>query len=353
MFFLKLDGADLKRVLQVAAEKKIEAERAARLAFLKGLRFLAKDGAEIKQKPIKQEVQEYIRQHWAQETDTQIGEALGYGSGSIRNFRLNMGLLRKRGPRFPHKKSTEPSGVGALSPRQQRREQLEALIREHWQTKSDADIGRLMDPVASRMIVRARRLALGLKNPRGKRTGIIREMIEPTEFERMVIHEGYTMAEYIRFKNIHCSRERLRQVAEDLGLKHSPEDRAPEWLLVRKARGLGNLNLADREWLAERLSKAPSVASLAAELEVSEHSLYFFIRHFKLTHPSIRKYGTMTVELVCAKCDTKFTRLKRHVDREVKRVNGKEPEFFCSASCGGQFNHERSERRKAAAQQTQ
>lgn len=146
------------------------------------------------------------------------------------------------------------------------------------------------------------------------------------------------MTEYLRLKNFHCSRQRIEQVAVELGLKHSPQDRAPEWEFMRKARKLGNLDFANREWLAERLSKAISIASLAAELGVDEENLYFFIRGFKLTHPLIRKYGTMTVDLVCAQCGGGFKRLKRWVDQAHKRATGKVPEFFCSTSCVGKRN---------------
>ena len=415
MFFLKLEGDDLERLLKLAAEKKgTPVERLARLAFLNGLRLLAKADSDIeidakvqvirgrRRRKSLEEVQAYIREHWEQETDAQMGEALGYGWGRIRSARLEMGLLREKGK----SNTTRPSPP---SPRKQRRERLNALIREHWGTKDDAEIGRLMSPVASLATVRQHRLALGLKKKGAgsphqehldalirehwetkddaeigrlmspplsrpsvfnrrcelglkkvqgstarKAVGeVVRVVVEPAEFERMVLREGYTMTEYLQHKDLKCTRERLRQIAEELGLKHSPRDRAPEWALIRLARKLGNINLANREWLGERVAAATSMVALASELRIQERDLFIFIRGFKFTHPSFRKHGAETVNLVCAKCGTKFTRLKKSVDWRKKQANGHALDFYCSALCAGKYDRiaarERRKKEKSPA----
>jgi hypothetical protein len=99
VFFLKLEGRDLERLLKLAADKKgTPVERLARLAFLKGLRLLAKADAETiatevspEKRPYKlrkplEEIQAYIRANWEQQTDEQMGEALGYGFSHIRQW---------------------------------------------------------------------------------------------------------------------------------------------------------------------------------------------------------------------------------------------------------------------------
>ncbi len=238
----------------------------------------------------------------------------------------------------------EDSNPSSWEEEQQKRS---SLIREHWQTKSDVEIGKLLDPPLGRSGVHRLRLQLGLKRKRG--TPIKKEcrgIIDREEFERMITQEGYTMREYFREKNISWSTQRMGQLAEELGVRHAPQDRTFEWKLWRKARHLGNINLAKREWLEEQLLQAVSLQFLAASIGIDEYSLHFFVRSFGLTHPSIRKYGVMTVDLVCKKCGTPFPRLKRWVDRRIKNANGRELEFFCSNSCSGQYNKERAAERK-------
>lgn len=371
MFFLKLEGDDFERLLKLVADKKgTPVERLARLAFLKGLRLLAKADTETdtsdllgekqsytRRKPI-EETKAYIREHWQQETDEQMGTALGYGWGRIRDFRCEMGLLRPKGRRAKPTSTSTTEGERSASrtdKRNQKFAQLDALIREHWETKDDGDIGRMLEPSVSRIKVRARRFELGLKKVQGakrdKAVGrSIREVVDGEEFERMVLREGYTMTEYLKIKNLTCTRERLRQVAEDLGLKHSSEDRAPEWALIHRARKLGNLNLANRKWLAEKVAAATSMLALAAELKLAERDLFLFIRAFKFTHLSFRKHGVETVKLLCAKCGTPFTRLKRWVDQRRRNANGHEHEleFYCSVSCAGKYDRTASRKRREA-----
>lgn len=371
MFFLKVEDNNLERLLKVVAKKKrAPVERLAQLALLKGLRLLEKVDAETvvaevskerrhnsRPKPLKK-VQEHIREHWQQQTDEQMGEALGYGFARIRDFRRELGLLRPKGRRGILSQVSVASSVKLLSREEKRNQkfaQLDALIREHWETKDDGDIGRMLEPNVGRMKVRARRYELGLKKVQGAKRGKVmggmtREVVDAEEFERMVLREGYTMTEYLKIKNLTCTPERLRQVAEDLGLKHSPEDRAPEWALVRRARRLDNLNLANREWLANKVATATSIAALAAELKLAERDLFIFIRKFELTHFSFRKYGTETVTLVCAKCGAEFVRLRSWVDQRCRRANEQEHklQFYCSVSCAGKYDRSAARKRREA-----
>lgn len=367
MIFLKLDGDDLKRLLKLAADKKgTPVERLARLAFLKGLRLLAKADTETDSSDLLGERQPrtrripvevtktYIREHWQQETDAQIGAALGYGWGRIRDFRREMGLLRPKGRRDTSTSvaTGEPS-VTRSDTRNQKYERLDALIREHWEKKGDWEIGRMLEPNVSGSRIRQRRYELGLKKVQGeKRDKVVCEtvsgVIDAAEFERMVLREGYTMTDYLQHKNLTCTRERLRQVVEQMGLKHSPHEREPEWPLIRRARKVGNLNLANREWLAPRVASHESMAALSSELGIEDTDLFFFIRAFKLTHPSFRKHGAETVNLVCAKCDTEFVRLKKWVEKRSRQANGRgqEPEFYCSVPCAGKYDRAASAMRR-------
>lgn len=289
--FFKLEGRKLELLRKLAAEKGVSLKGAAQLVFVEGVRLLA---------------------------------------------------------------STDAGTAKLLTVTQLKALRLEALIREHWETKLDGEIGCLAEPHVSSAVVRYHRLRLGLGKA-GKVSGqtrsrALREGIDGEEFERMITHDGYTMVDYLRLKNFRCTRQRLEQVVNQMELKHTPLDRAPEWALKRRARQLGNPNLAEKEWLAERLSETVSIASLAAELGVSEYNLFFFIRRFGLTHPQFRKRGVVTVDLVCAQCGQKFKRLQRYINlatKNAKNANGRPITFYCNTSCSG--TSRRKEMRKEHA----
>lgn len=184
MFFIKLEDSNLEHLLKLSAEKKMRVERLAQLAFLKGLRLLAKDDAEIETAPPEviyhgrlstEQIEAHIREHWQQKTDKEMGAVFGYGRAYVGNIRRAMGLTRKKG-RPQDESVAEPSQTKRLS-RKQRHEQLDALIREHWETKDDAEIGCLMEPPAHRQSVFSRRRKLGLKRtPGNKHDQVLREL---------------------------------------------------------------------------------------------------------------------------------------------------------------------------------
>ena len=219
---------------------------------------------------------------------------------------------------------------------------LDGLIKDHWQTKSDREIGQLMDPPASSVVVEhRRRVNLGIRRPKnGLKVSTLKSKIDPKEFESLVCREGYTMVDYLRLKGFNCSRQRIEQIARDLELKHSPEDRSPMWEILRRARALGNLNLADKEWLQEKVNAADSVQALAAELKIGGHDLFFFIRKLGISDERFRKHGLVTVELTCAYdgCAKKFVRFKRHVDKAIRAAKGGKTRFYCAVRCAGLDN---------------
>lgn len=234
---------------------------------------------------------------------------------------------------------------GPQPTRLQRDQVLGALIREHGLAKSDGEIGRLMEPPVGISTVRLLRLSLGIRRQRGwVRHSAIVKAIDREEFEHMVIHDGYTLAGYLRLKNLHCTRRRFEQVVDMIGLRHRPEDRAPEWILNRRARRVGRPELADREWLAKRLAGATSITGLCADLAMSERDLHFFVRGHQFTHPSQRKYGLVTVDLVCAGCGAPFKRFKRLVDKVLAKAGNKPVNFYCSTSCVGRTLLQRGRR---------
>jgi hypothetical protein len=371
MFFLKIKGSDLERLSKLANRRSTSIEAVTREVFVRGLQCI--ESFERPQDPADPSLPElpyrsrpqagfeacaaYIRSHWKEESDEYMAEILGERVGQVGYVRREMGLLRQRGGnrRLTEKDTgSEPDSKVPLPRRHRKTERLESLIRMHWLTHTDREIGKLMDPPVSRAAVALCRYALGLKrevkNGMSQKRGVVRigQAIDPAEFERMVLHEGYTMVDYMKHVGVSCTRERFRQVVEDLGLKHSPSDRTAGWKLKNRARKLNLPALADREWLAAQLETTESIPSLAAKLGVEVRTLFFFIRSFNLTHPSFRKHGTQRVELVCVNCGATFLRLKSLVKRQMKRNPEKPSEFFCGLSCTGQYNRERAARRSGS-----
>lgn len=252
-------------------------------------------------------------------------------------FREGLHTLEKNG--FDVRTAMLPKPNSPMTAFQERSAELDDLIRAHYETSNDCEIGRMMSPPMLGSMVKERRLGLGLKKVAGAMNlSRINKLVDPIEFELMVNEEGYTMAEFLKFKGFTFTRERMRQIAEQMGLKHSPEDRTPAWKLVRRARKIGNVNLANREWLTEKVSAASSMTALAAELEITVYNMFVFIRAFGLTHPSFRKYGATAVTLECAWCGKPFPRLEESLTRVKKRKTGESNEYYCTPKCGAKGN---------------
>lgn len=256
---------------------------------------------------------------------------------SLYVFREGLRQLEQNG--FNAGTAMLPKPNSPMTAFQERSAELDDLIRAHYETSNDCEIGRMMSPPVFGSLVKERRLGLGLKKVVGAMNlSKINKLVDPIEFERMVNEEGYTMAEFLKFKGFTFTRERMRQIAEQMGLKHSPEDRTSAWKLVRRARKIGNVNLANREWLTAKVKAATSMAALAAELEISVYNIFVFIRAFGLTHPSFRKYGAIAVTLECAWCGKSFPRLEESLVRVKKRKTGRNNEYYCTPKCGAKGN---------------
>lgn len=291
---IKIHETAFKRLAKLASQKGISYERLINLSFLIGLRNIEKLSKSVKD-------------------DNEVP-----GDGKL-IFRTD-----RRASRLEYFKL------------------LDGLIRDNWQTKSDREIGQMMDPPASLAVVEhRRRINLGIRRPKGSfKINAVKNQIDPEEFESLVCHEGYTMVDYMKFKGFKCSRQRIEQIARELELKHSPEDRSPMWEILRRARVLGNLDLANKEWLQKKVTGADSIQALAAELKISSSDLFFFIRKLEVSDERFRKYGIVTVELTCAydECSKKFVRFKRHVDRATKNAKGGKIKFYCTVRCAGLDN---------------
>lgn len=160
-------------------------ERLARIALLKGLLLLAGVAEESeavgpaiakrRSNRLSEGDEAYIREHWQQETDEQMGVALGYGRYRVMNVRRELGLRRPKGRRR-RDTSASPAATTAPSQALSRTEKrngkfakLDALIREHWKTTGDWEIGRMLEPAVSGNSVQQRRYKLELKGVRGIR----------------------------------------------------------------------------------------------------------------------------------------------------------------------------------------
>ncbi len=359
MAFFKIEDRNLESLLEIANAKGTSLDNALQFVIDRGIEHVSAQSKNELNGTVHNPAQ-YVTDHWLDETDLQMALALNLTEMNIRALRYGAGLMRKRGaklgPTSRRRNTLAHNFIGPhISAKQLRTCFLSWYIKQHTQEMDDASIGRLMNPPASRAAVYHRRLELGLKRTRGQvanASGRIADLVKPKEFTGMVIYGGYTMTDYIKEKGLRCSRERLRQVAEELNLKHAIVDRAPSWALVRLARKFGNSRLASRKWLAWNLKRVVSIREFAAEQKVPEHDLYIFIRTHRLTHPQLRKHGVETVRLTCTGCENTFDRFKRHVDKQkrIAAARGLKLEFFCSTNCTGKHNAVRSVERKELGQ---
>lgn len=238
MVLLQIPDEIVERLNEMALKKGVTFEEILYASLDKGINYLEKVGnirriGRLKNNPRKQSAEDYIRKHYSTKTDKEMAESLGYHFNHVKKLRTKLGLAKSRGR----------SGVVKNF------EDLHALIRSNFEDKSDADIGTMVDPPVSGPYIRYHRLKLGLRsrpvkkdNPKKpteqtraiRPVSILRSIVDPEEFDRMVTRGGYNAAEYFKFKKLQCSRQRYYQILKVMGLKFSPKDRSAEWRQARK-----------------------------------------------------------------------------------------------------------------------
>ncbi len=363
MFYLGLRDYDLQRLSKLAGKTNITVERLARLAFLEGLKLLLRsDGPSQtprqRQKERLAKARSYIMDHWLQETDGQLAGATGYSIVTIRHLRAELSLLRDPaskssslspgdidyirghyahqtdfqlaraiGCKFYHVANVRRT-LGLIKNPLSNREALKSLIKEYWESKDDEAIGRLLDPSVSPHVVQRVRVSLGL----GRIVlNASQPSFDPAECRAAITRDGYTMTEYMALRGLRYTRERFRQILCGMEIPHSPSDRLPEWTVQRRARMLGHMELADPIWLQNKLSETSSFPELAATLGTSAREIFFFVEKLGLTNPFCRGKRNAVVHLVCP-CGKEFDRLESLVKARHK-LKGDNCKFYCGQRC--------------------
>lgn len=358
MFFFQLKDSLMEKAVLLSQGVKLSLKTVVSQALARGLKILSDEcatanqpGSQIVPSSAKihtrrEYVNAYLCENWQHKSNQELAQDLGLSVASIKCYLSSLGLHRQRSLPIKIKtrnvetglrKENESNKQHIADARILHRSQNDELIASHWQQESDYKLARRLEVPITTIIRRRRKLGLHRRQGGFGKDGLITRLKEmgTATLEHMLTQDGYTMTDVVRVHNLHISRERMRQLLEKLGVKHSADDRLPEWTIMRMARQQENMNLANKEWLNEQLQHSSGISDLASQLAVDTQRLAKIIHFFKLTHPSFRKLGREVVDLECAGCGKDFKRLRRWVEQRKKQFpNPLEATFFCKAGCG-------------------
>lgn len=206
----------------------------------------------------------------------------------------------------------------------------EEFVLTNWKTKNDAELrqatGRL-----SMSIIKFRN-TLGLRRQK-YRNGRAPAEVDAEELKRAVTVGGKTLTEFFRSKGVACTRERMRQIANEKGVETSATVRTVEWYTTR-----WNIpHLAEKAVFERESAEAKSTQALAGKYgdqELTVNKVRVLARKHGISLPDGR-CTTELVPLVCANphCGRSFSRSHSLVETNSMRTGKKQNRFFCSRAC--------------------
>lgn len=215
-----------------------------------------------------------------------------------------------------------------------RRKIREKYISAHWQTESDGEIGRKLG--MSYTVVLHIRCALGLHHARGwsrlkelTNPNSARNKINRSDLEHALTKGGLTLVDYVRAHNLGITRERMRQLADELEVR---QDRSPLWYATR----WGIPELAGKAWLEHELHQRRSMRAVADAhrlhvLRVAKMVTLLGIPSDLSGSRGGRSQVKALVEVTCAACGKTFNRRPSQLRRSQKISKSKKS--FCSVYC--------------------
>ena len=299
----------------------------------------------------------FITANWDKMTDDEMAGQLQCAKITVSIIRQNFGLFRnKKGgassvntaqkvnhfapsPLTPEQKEFVRANMAIMTNQpiaaqlqctvaavmQARNEICDSFIRANWEKMTDGDMGRALGCVGTK--IAKRRNQLGLRRIQG---GGARKKIQVALtkeiLEKMLTEDGLTLADIGRNNGV--SRERIRQIADNLGVSY---ERKPMWW----ANYWGKPELGNKEYVEQMLAEKGSASALARFLGLIDRSGHIKIKKICAMHgiavPKFRKSDFQgTVELKCAHCLSPFTIDKSRMTQLQKKGYGN---FFCGKTC--------------------
>ncbi|TSC58944.1 MAG: hypothetical protein Greene041679_25 [Parcubacteria group bacterium Greene0416_79] len=204
---------------------------------------------------------------------------------------------------------------------QAKNEIIESFIRARWEQMTDGEMGRALG--FHKLYISIRRRQLGLLRRRGRTSGKKSyAALTKERLEKMLTQEGLTLEKIGR--NNGLSRERIRQIAVNLGVKRK---RRPIWW----AKKWGKPELGDRAWVKRALAAKGRVSAIAASLALPHGKVKKICLMHGITLPVYKgRVFQGLVELHCDQCNGLFLR-KNSVQRGLKKKGIKH--HFCRKKC--------------------
>lgn len=206
---------------------------------------------------------------------------------------------------------------------QARNEIVEQFIRANWETMTDGEMGRELGRNRAYISLARNRLELRRKAGGYSRRKILLPLSK-NELEKALTEEGLTLEEYGRKPGIGVTRERIRQLADQIGVS---QEKKPSWYANR----WGKPELGDKEWVEKELAAKGSVPAFAASLAISCAKIRRICSLHEITPPVWRhSLFQGTVQLHCYHCSASFTVKKARVAALEKRGHRR---HFCGKKC--------------------
>ncbi len=244
---------------------------------------------------------EYIKTHWESQTDVVLAESLKIKPQVVRWIRNTHGLYRKRGPKYGPPPDTKVVEYIAL----------------HWLTQTDSEMAEVLGCKSSE--VGCVRRSNGLHRKRGMEPFVHRKLnLNKAELEDLLKNQGCILEDVGKIFKI--TRERVRQIAKEMGIKTSSKSRSVLWYAHRYKLP----EFADKTVFEQALYNAGSNDRLAKSRMTSIGKINRLLK----CH-GIRSEKAEYAVLMCSnpKCGKSFSRLKS----VAERTQTKDP--TCSHKC--------------------
>jgi len=269
------------------------------------------------------EVYGIIREQWMHKSDLELARELGFARGTVACYRSHLGL--KRGNNITaHKPPTLAQDEASVTVKDSAgNDPATQFILMHYLTMSDGELGRSLG--ISRGAVVTKRLRLGLQR---RRSDGVRLQIDPDSLKEAVTNGGLTLTEFMSQNNIHVTRERMRQICDELGIISNHTTRTPLWYANR----VGKPEISDKGWLEDQLREALGASALGVRLGIATWAINAQAKRLGID-PTFLRASVPLIKLQCAGpgCGRSFTRKKTLIRNPSQKV------YFCNKVCHGKW----------------
>ncbi|MDO8620102.1 MAG: hypothetical protein Q7R64_02010 [bacterium] len=206
------------------------------------------------------------------------------------------------------------------------------FIRANWLQMTDGEMSlRLNLPSSSAKGISVIRQLIGLNRHKNaiRKVASLRSQLNPDELRKALTEDGQMLTEFAKDKGIVCSRERLRQMANELGVSTEASQRTVKWFASRWEVP----HFGDKAVFEAELKETGSCFALAGKYGKVNLSVAK-VMSLRSKHGTPLPNGFTPIPLVCdnPECGKIFHRDSFWVGKV--QTNGKKAEHvFCCRKC--------------------